>query len=78
MCKKQFAALARLCYDGPMKRKLRGLKRTDIQLDFDLYRVPVPIPGVAGDELSVVDIHPPGVNRTMVFIHGYAGCAETW
>ncbi|MCB0255849.1 MAG: alpha/beta fold hydrolase [Anaerolineae bacterium] len=61
-----------------MKRKLRGLKRTDIQLDFDLYRVPVPIPGVAGDELSVVDIHPPGVNRTMVFIHGYAGCAETW
>ena len=61
-----------------MKRKLRGLKRTDIQLDFDLYRVPVPIPGVAGDELSVVDIHPPGVDRTIVFIHGYAGCAETW
>ncbi|MEZ4770681.1 MAG: alpha/beta fold hydrolase [Caldilineales bacterium] len=61
-----------------MKRKLRGLKRTAIQLDFDLYRVSVPIPGVAGDELSVVDIHPPGVDRTMVFIHGYAGCAETW
>lgn len=61
-----------------MKRKLRGLKRTDIQLDFDLYRVNVPIPGVAGDELSVVDIHPPGVERTMVFVHGYAGCAETW
>ena len=61
-----------------MKRKLRGLKRTDIQLDFDLYRVSVPIPGVAGDELSVVDIHPPGVDRTIVFVHGYAGCAETW
>lgn len=61
-----------------MKRKLRGLKRTDIQLDFDLYRVSVPMPGVAGDELSVIDIWPEGVERTIVFVHGYAGCAETW
>lgn len=61
-----------------MKRKLRGIKRSDIQLDFDLYRVGVPIPGVAGDELSVIDIWPEGVERTIMFIHGYAGCAETW
>lgn len=61
-----------------MKRKLRGIKRSAIQLDFDLYRVGVPIPGVVGDELSVIDIRPEGVERTIVFIHGYAGCAETW
>ena len=29
-----------------MRQKLRGLKRQDIQLDFDLYRVNVPIRGV--------------------------------
>jgi long-chain acyl-CoA synthetase len=61
-----------------MKRKLRGLKRSDLQLDFDLYRVGVPMPGVAGDELSVIDISPQGVERTVVFVHGFAGCAETW
>lgn len=61
-----------------MKRKLRGIKRSDIQLDFDLYRVGVPIPGVVGDELSVIDIQPEGVTRTILFVHGYAGCAETW
>ena len=61
-----------------MKRKLRGIKRSDIQLDFDLYRVGVPIPGVVGDELSVIDIRPEGVERTILFVHGYAGCAETW
>ena len=61
-----------------MKPKLRGLKRSDVQLDFDLYRVGVPIPGVAGDELSVVDINPPGADRTIIFVHGYGGCAETW
>lgn len=61
-----------------MKRKLRGIKRSDLQLDFDLYRVSVPMPGVAGDELSVIDISPIGVERTLVFVHGFAGCAETW
>ncbi len=39
-----------------MKRELRGIKRSDIQLDFDLYRVNVPMPGIAGDQLSVIDI----------------------
>lgn len=61
-----------------MKRRLRGIKRSDIQLDFDLYRVNVPMPGVTGDQLSVIDIWPEGVQRTIVFVHGYAGCAETW
>ncbi len=61
-----------------MKRKLRGLKRRDIQLDFSLYRVHVPIPGLHEMELSVVDIWPEGAEQAIVFVHGYAGCAETW
>ncbi len=61
-----------------MKRKLRGMKRRAIQLDFDLYRVPVPIPGMRGDYLSVIDIAPAHAKKTIMFVHGYAGCAETW
>ena len=61
-----------------MKRKLRGFKRTAIQLDFDLYRVNVPIRGLANANLSVIDIWPEGVEKTIMFVHGYAGCAETW
>ena len=61
-----------------MKRKLRGMKRRAIQLDFDLYRVPVPIPGMPGDNLSVIDIAPDRARKTIMFVHGYAGCAETW
>jgi len=61
-----------------MKRKLRGLKRRDIQLDFSLYRVEVPIQGLSDMELSVVDLWPEGAEKTIMFVHGYAGCAETW
>ncbi|MCL4299256.1 MAG: alpha/beta fold hydrolase [Anaerolineae bacterium] len=61
-----------------MKRKLRGLKRRDLLLDFNLYRVDVPIRGLTGAELSVIDIWPEGVEKTILFVHGYAGCAETW
>ena len=61
-----------------MKKKLRGLKRRDILYDFDLYRVRVPMPGVAGEELSVVDLHPEGAAQTIVFVHGYAGILESW
>jgi long-chain acyl-CoA synthetase len=61
-----------------MKRKLRGFKRSAIALDFNLYRVNVPIRGLAGVELSVIDIWPEGVEKTIMFVHGYAGCAETW
>jgi long-chain acyl-CoA synthetase len=61
-----------------MRRKLRGFKRSAIELDFNLYRVPVPIRGLANAELSVIDIWPEGVEKTIMFVHGYAGCAETW
>jgi long-chain acyl-CoA synthetase len=61
-----------------MKRKLRGIKRHEVQLDFDLYRIPVPIRGLSNAMLSVIDIWPEGLTRTIVFVHGYAGCAETW
>lgn len=61
-----------------MKKKLRGFTRQEILLDFDLYRVGVPIRELADADLSVIDIWPEGVDRTIVFVHGYAGCAETW
>lgn len=61
-----------------MKRNFRGFKRTAVQLDFNLYRVNVPIRGLQGVELSVIDIHPEGVEKTFLFVHGYAGVAETW
>jgi pimeloyl-ACP methyl ester carboxylesterase len=61
-----------------MKRNFRGFKRTAVQLDFNLYRVNVPIRGLQRVELSVIDIHPEGVEKTFLFVHGYAGVAETW
>ncbi len=61
-----------------MKRKLRGLKRRAVQLDFNLYRNEVPIRGLSDSSLSVIDIWPEHARNTLVFIHGYAGCAETW
>ncbi|NIS82802.1 MAG: alpha/beta fold hydrolase [Anaerolineales bacterium] len=61
-----------------MKRALKGLKRRAIQLDFNLYRIEVPIEGISDSRLSVVDIWPENGLNTMMFIHGYAGCAETW
>ncbi len=61
-----------------MKRKLRGLKQRDIQLDFSLYRVDVPIRGLADVSLSVIDIWPEGAEKAIMFVHGYGGCAETW
>jgi long-chain acyl-CoA synthetase len=61
-----------------MKKKLRGVKRTDIQLDYDLYRVKVPIRGVSDAYLSVLDLHPEGTEQTIMFVHGYAGVLESW
>ena len=61
-----------------MKRKLRGFKRSAIQVDFNLYRVNVPIREVSDSFLSVIDLWPEGVERTIMFVHGYAGVAETW
>jgi long-chain acyl-CoA synthetase len=64
--------------EGAMKKKLRGIKRSDIQLDFNLYRVEIPISGLSEVCLSVIDIWPEAAQRTILFLHGYAGCAETW
>ncbi len=61
-----------------MKKKLRGVKRTDIQLDYDLYRVKVPMRGVSDANLSVLDLHPEGTEQTIMFVHGYAGVLESW
>ncbi len=61
-----------------MKKKLRGVKRRDILFDYDLYRRNVPIPGAAGTELSVLDLWPEGAERTILFLHGYAGVLESW
>jgi len=58
--------------------KPRGLLHRKIQLDLDLYRVDVPIPGLSDVSLSVIDICPDGAEKTILFLHGYAGCAETW
>lgn len=61
-----------------MKRKVRGIRKAELLLDLDLYRVHVPIQGVTNARLSVVDMRPEGVQQTIVFVHGYGGCAETW
>ena len=61
-----------------MKRKLSGFQRRTVRLDFDLYRAEVPIAGAPDAHLSVVDLWPEGVERAILFVHGYAGVAETW
>ena len=61
-----------------MKKKLRGMKRQVIRLDLDLYRVRVPLPDRPEMSLSVIDLWPEQVDQTILFVHGYAGCAETW
>lgn len=61
-----------------MKKKIRGLKRVTFQLDFNLYRVNVPIKHSPGFNLSVIDLAPEQVQRAIVFVHGFAGVAESW
>ncbi len=61
-----------------MKKKLRGIKRATFQLDYDLYRTRISIRSVADASLNVIDICPEAVDRAIMFVHGYAGCAETW
>ena len=60
------------------KRQLRGVKRRDIQLDFDLYRVRVPVVGVANAYMSVLDLLPERPEGTILFLHGFAGVLESW
>ena len=52
-----------------MKKKIRGLKRSTFELDFDLYRVNVPIKNNPGFHLSVIDLSPEFVEQTIVFQH---------
>ncbi len=59
-------------------KKLRGVKRQDIQYDFDLYREKIPIRGVSDAYLSVVDLWPEEAHDTIMFVHGYAGVLESW
>jgi long-chain acyl-CoA synthetase len=61
-----------------MSSSLRGMRRQMTELDFDLYRVDVPLPGIARSTMSVIDMQPEGITQTLVLIHGFAGCAETW
>lgn len=61
-----------------MRKKLRGVKRKNIQYDFDLYRERVPIVGVSNAYLSVLDLWPEGAKKTIMFLHGYAGVLESW
>ncbi|MDE2853743.1 MAG: alpha/beta fold hydrolase [Chloroflexota bacterium] len=61
-----------------MKKRIRGLKRAVFQLDFDLYRVKVPIRDYPGANLSVIDLWPQDVDKTIFFQHGFAGVAESW
>lgn len=61
-----------------MKKRLLGVKRQNLQFDFDLYRAKVPIRGVANAYLSVVDLWPEGAQQTLLFVHGYAGVLESW
>jgi pimeloyl-ACP methyl ester carboxylesterase len=61
-----------------MKKQLLGLGHRDIQLDFSLYRKDVPIPNLTDVNLSVIDIIPEKAEKTIVFIHGFAGCGESF
>ena len=61
-----------------MKKRIRGLKRSVLHLDFDLYRVKAPIRDYPGRHLSVIDLHPQGLETTIFFQHGFAGVAESW
>ncbi|GAB1421661.1 hypothetical protein MASR2M15_18420 [Anaerolineales bacterium] len=61
-----------------MKKPLRGLKRNTFYLDFNMYRVEIPYVDYPDQHMSVIDLKPEKVSDTIVFIHGYAGCAETW
>lgn len=61
-----------------MKRQLRGIKRQTFLYDYGLYRTNIPIPDTPDQYLSVIDMHPEGVEQTIIFQHGFAGAAESW
>ncbi|MDQ7024547.1 MAG: alpha/beta fold hydrolase [Anaerolineae bacterium] len=61
-----------------MKKRLRGIKRQTFLYDYSLYRTNVPIPDTPDQSVSVIDMHPEGVEQTILFQHGFAGAAESW
>jgi long-chain acyl-CoA synthetase len=60
------------------RRTLKGLGHRETQLDLELYRIEVPIKDVPDAYLSVIDLCPTNPKKTLMFIHGYAGCGETF
>ena len=62
-----------------MKRKVRGLKQRTLMIDFDRYRYNVPIANLCNQYISTIDMQAADTHApTIVFVHGYAGVAETW
>src|SRR5712691_2625591 len=51
-------------------------------LDVELYRRSINVPdaekGQGPRRISVIDIHPAGATRTLLFVHGYGGNAMQW
>ncbi len=61
-----------------IKKSPRGIRHEMLKLDFSLYSVDGPVRGVSGAALSMIDLWPQAVERAIMFVHGYGGCAETW
>jgi long-chain acyl-CoA synthetase len=49
-----------------------------MEIDLELYRQEVRLPGMTPLRLSVIDIAPDYPQRTMLFIHGFGGRATQW
>jgi pimeloyl-ACP methyl ester carboxylesterase len=48
-------------------------------LDIELYRRIIYVPSARGPQrISVIDIHPEGATRTLLFVHGYGGSVTQW
>jgi long-chain acyl-CoA synthetase len=51
-------------------------------LDIELYRRIISVPSARGPKgsrhLSVIDIHPEGATRTLLFVHGFGGSVMQW
>lgn len=49
-----------------------------MQIDIELYRTEVQVQEKPPVALSVIDIAPPHAQRTLLFVHGFAGQASQW
>ncbi len=49
-----------------------------MQVDLELYRKDVRLPGTPPCRLSVIDIAPEQAERRLVFVHGFGGWASQW